>query len=109
MTKILNENNINFIREKSFDSCRFPDTNYPAKFDFFVNNKYVIEFDGQQHFEKNIYNGSWDIKKVHSRDEYKNQWCFDNNIPIIRIPYTQLSKLSLQDLILETSQFILKG
>ena len=108
ITKILNENNINFIREKSFDSCRFPDTNYPAKFDFFVNNKYVIEFDGQQHFEKNIYNGSWDIKKVYSRDEYKNQWCFDNNIPIIRIPYTQLSKLKLQDLMLETSQFIVK-
>ena len=36
----------------------------------------------------------------------KNQWCKDNNIPLIRIPYTHLNNLCIEDLILETSKFI---
>jgi hypothetical protein len=35
----------------------------------------------------------------------KNQWCKENNIPLIRIPYTHLKDLSIEDLILETSKF----
>lgn len=38
----------------------------------------------------------------------KNEYCFKNNIPIIRIPYTHYSELELKDLLLETSQFIIK-
>jgi len=37
----------------------------------------------------------------------KNQWCKENNIPLIRIPYTHLQDLCLEDLQLETSQFII--
>jgi len=37
----------------------------------------------------------------------KNQWCKNNNIPLIRIPYTHLEDLRLEDLLLETSQFII--
>ena len=29
---------------------------------------------------------------------YKNQWCKDNDIPIIRIPYTKLKTLNIDDL-----------
>ena len=39
------------------------------------------------------------------RDKAKNDWCKANNIPIIRIPYTIFSSLSLQDLLLETSKY----
>ena len=45
--EILLANKISFIQEKSFDDCRFPDTNRLARFDFFVENKYLIEFDGR--------------------------------------------------------------
>ena len=34
---ILINNQILFIKEKSFDDCRFPDTNRLARFDFYVN------------------------------------------------------------------------
>jgi len=37
----------------------------------------------------------------------KNQWCKNNNIPLIRIPYTHLQNLCLEDLQLETSKFII--
>ena len=71
-------------------------------------DKYLIEFDGIQHFDEsksNFYGKSSEIKE---RDQYKNQWCEDNNIPLIRIPYTHLPKLELKDLLLESSTFIVK-
>jgi hypothetical protein len=46
---LLTENNIPFEREKRFASCK--DKTY-LPFDFFVDNKYLIEFDGMQHFEE---------------------------------------------------------
>ena len=44
---------------------------------------------------------------IQERDTYKNQWCKENNIPLIRIPYTHLNDLCLEDLLLETSKFII--
>ena len=57
------------------------------------------------------YNTTWNNKenflKTQERDALKNQWCKDNNIPLIRIPYTHLQNLCLEDLQLETSKFII--
>ena len=106
ISKILRSANIPFEKEKTFDSCRFPKTNYHGRFDFYVNNHYLIEYDGIQHF--GVPN-KWDkyetTEERKERDEYKTQWCKENNIPLIRIPYTALSTLSLSDLQLETSQY----
>lgn len=109
ISNILAANNIEFYGQKNFSTCRFPDTKELAKFDFFINNQYLIEYDGEQHFHST---GGWNtkehFKKVKQRDAYKNQWCKENNIPLIRIPYTHLDKLCLEDLLLETSQFVVK-
>lgn len=43
------------------------------------------------------------------RDNIKKEYCKKNNIPLIIIPYTQLEKLSLNDLLVETSTFLYKG
>ena len=97
--KLLSENNIPFETQKTFESCRFPDTNAYAKFDFYVNKQYLIEFDGQQHFSNsssNFFNVSFDYIKQH--DEYKNKWCKENNIPLIRIPYYKIQSLTIDDL-----------
>lgn len=104
---ILNEHQILFKTQKAFESCRFDDTGALARFDFYIDEKYLIEFDGIQHFEYK--NSGWDteehFKKTQKHDEYKNQWCKDNNIPLIRIPYTKLDTLCIEDLMLETTQF----
>lgn len=93
--QVLQENNIIFEKEKTFEHCRFPDTNALAKFDFFINGK-LIEFDGKQHYE---YVGGYftleDFYKLQQRDLFKNQWCKDNNIELIRIPYYDEEKISL--------------
>ena len=98
---LLNQAHLPFEKEKTFQTCRFPDTGGLARFDFYVNNSYLIEYDGIQHFEptfnqfnENVFN----ITKTH--DEFKDKWCKQNNIPLIRISYQQLKNLKLEDLII---------
>ena len=104
---LLNNNNIFFESQKVFQDCKFEDTNYLAKFDFYINNQYIIEFDGFQHFEIGGWNDEEHFKKVQEHDEIKNKYCKDHNIPLIRIPYIHINDLCLEDLLLETSQFII--
>lgn len=98
---LLQENQISYQKEKNFSELPF------LRFDFYVENKYIIEFDGIQHFQtKNNY---WDteehLQKTQNNDKIKNQWCKENNIPLIRIPYTHLSELNIKDLLLETTKW----
>ena len=109
--KILQENNIDFEMEKRFDDCRLPDTDSQAKFDFFIvydNKQYIIEYDGKQHFvDTSNHHHFAPLTYIQQHDAYKNNWCKQKNIPIIRIPYTHLSKICLQDLLLETTTFLI--
>lgn len=102
ITKILTDANIPFQTQKTFENCRFPDTNALAKYDFFVNNEYLIEYDGEQHFFYN--NNGWaneeKYKKTKEHDEYKTKWCKENNIPLIRISYEKYETLNINDLLL---------
>lgn len=78
-------------------------------FDFGVFNNgtllYLIEYDGIQHFNKNHSFCEGGFEKTCENDEKKNKYCFDNNIPLIRIPYD--SKYIINDLKLETTRFLL--
>lgn len=104
---LLKSKDINYQTQKTFEDCRFMDTNALAKFDFYIDNTYLIEYDGIQHFKyKNTdWNTEEKFQKTQEHDKYKNQWCKENNIPLIRIPYTKLNTLCIEDLMLETTQF----
>lgn len=116
--QLLLANNIDYAKEYLVQ-VRKQDIyqHHKARFDFaiFSNNKlqYFIEFDGSQHFKENIRNNGlgWHTEesynKTYERDMLKNQWCKENNIPLIRIPYTHLSQLCIEDLQLNTSTFII--
>ena len=76
--------------------------------DFYIDNKYIIEFDGVQHFRyynNNGWNNKKNFEKTRERDLIKNKYCFDNNIPLIRIPYD--ADYTIDDLKLETTRFLL--
>ena len=106
ISRILRDNNISFETQKKFDDCRNPKTNNQFKFDFYINNNYIIEYDGIQHFKEwTLSNNTLEERKKY--DELKNQYCKENNIPIIRIPYTRFKELCLQDLLLETSKYLI--
>lgn len=82
----LEHNNIDYIFQKRFDDCR--DVN-PLPFDFFIPkyNK-LIEYDDLQHYKSIDYFGGEDaflLRRWH--DNIKDQYCDDNNIPLLRIKY----------------------
>lgn len=105
---ILKTNNIIYETQKMFDDCRFLESNRRAMFDFYVDNSYIIEYDGNLHFIEGIKSG-WNNMEHYlstkSHDEFKNEYCRLKNIPLIRIPYTRYDELCLEDLLLETSKF----
>lgn len=106
--QILTINNIIYQNQKSYSDCCSPSTGRVLRFDFYVNNNYLIEYDGILHFktENRGWNSQELLEKTQLHDKIKNQYCLEHNIPLIRIPYTHLSKLCLEDLLLETSQFV---
>lgn len=97
---LLKNNQINYIKEKTFPDLR------RQRFDFYINEEYLIEYDGIQHFE---ITGGWgteeSLKRTQQHDLDKNNFCKSNNIPLIRIPYTHLKELCLNDLLLETTKY----
>lgn len=100
IAKILSDNKIPFVREKTFETCKDKKL---LPFDFYVNDTYLIEYDGIQHYNENtLYYSESTIQ----HDKYKTQWCKENNIPLIRIPYTQFNNLNLSDLKIETTKFL---
>ena len=108
---ILNNNNINFIREKTFPTLKNPKTQRPLRCDFYINNTYIIEVDGSQHFKETTGNfkEKYSLNEIQYLDNIKNIWCKKNNIPIIRIPYYEIIKnnITIKDLLIETSKFLL--
>lgn len=105
IAQLLIENNIDFKREVTFPDLIYEGTNGKLRFDFFVEDKYIIEFDGKQHFEEIKYFKSTDLKETQKRDEIKNTYCHHHGIPIIRIPYWHQKDLCIEDLLLETTTF----
>ena len=90
--EFLDENKINYIREKKFDTCK----NIKClPFDFYLpDHNICIEYDGQHHFNiVSIYGGEDCLKKTQMNDNIKTNWCSENNIKLIRIPYIKKNKI----------------
>lgn len=102
IAKLLLENNIPFEREVSL--FRFAN-NKPAYFDFFIDKKYLIEYDGETHYRYNLHgwHNEEQLKAQQERNMIKTQWCKEHNIPLIRIPYTKYETLCIEDLLLRES------
>lgn len=87
---ILKELNVNYECQKIFKGCTTGIKNSYLKFDFYIQDfNLIIEYDGIQHFKPIDWFGgksSFDAQK--QRDDIKNRFAHDNNILIIRIPYT---------------------
>lgn len=77
-------------------------------FDFYVDDSYFIEFDGEQHFSYRTigWNDKNNFLNNHKRDLIKNQYCFDYEIPLIRIPYNK--QFDEFDLMVGSSRFVFK-
>lgn len=97
IARILNENKILYKKEFSFSDLRYKNL---LKYDFAIldsnqNVSRLIEFDGIQHIDKN---DPWYSEELAIRDNLKNQYAIDHNIPLVRIPYNKKDSVNINDL-----------
>ena len=106
---LLRNNNITYIKEKTFDTCIYPETQTKLRFDFYLPDyNILIEYNGEQHYKTNEH--GWNTKealeKTQLRDKYKKQWCKDNNILLIIIPYTDYNLFTVNSLLGKEEKYI---
>lgn len=87
--KVLERKNIDFIPQFRFKGCKYKKT---LPFDFYLpKNNLCIEYDGEFHYkEKSIGN---DLKLQQKRDKIKNEYCKENKIKLLRIPYWEFDNI----------------
>ena len=95
----LEENKIPYGSEVKFKGLYYKSAKKPLRFDFAIldpdgSTKLLIEYDGEQHFvAKDFFGGEKGLKRTQARDTLKNNYCLENNIPLIRIPYTNYNDI----------------
>lgn len=111
--KILKENRFEYIKEYSFSDLINPETNKLLRYDFAIKQNNIIikliEFDGEQHIS--AARGTWQkhepLEKIQKRDQIKNKYALQHNIPLIRIPYWERDNITL-DMILGDQYLVTK-
>lgn len=89
ISNFLDENYINYIAEYRFMDCR---DIKPLPFDFYLPEyNCCIEFDGEQHFRAAFGQEAFESTQIH--DKIKNEYCSNNCIKLIRIPYTEINNI----------------
>ena len=88
IVKILKDNNIDYQREYKFSDLG------NLRYDFYLPNyNRLIEFDGKQHFQDT---GWGNFDGTQKRDQIKNDYAKTHNIQLVRIPYWERDKLTLE-------------
>ena len=87
ISKYLDDNYINYKTQYTFKGCK---QKRKLPFDFYLPKlNIVIEYQGVQHYEPVEHFGGvkdFNLRKI--RDDVKEKYCKQNNIRIIKIPYT---------------------
>lgn len=86
------KNNINYVAQKTFDDCK---DKYVLPFDFYLPDyNAVCEVQGKQHYEPvEYFGGQKQFEYVKRHDKIKYNYCKDNNIDIIYVPYWNLENI----------------
>lgn len=88
----LDDNNILYIIQYKFEDCKFKRV---LPFDFYLPDYNIcIEYDGELHYKIKKNRGGFDgfVNGI-IRDTIKNEYCKNNNIKLIRIPYWKFDEI----------------
>jgi len=94
--QLLLKNNIPFKTQKVYDDLISP-KHYKLKYDFLINNQFLLEFDGTQHFEETD-RGNTTLEERQIYDKIKDEYAKSHNIPLKRIPYWDYDKITLENI-----------
>lgn len=87
--QLLKQSGIKFQREKTFSDLKGGSFRY----DFYLPSRQcIIEVDGQYHWKP--IRGRSALLKQQEHDRIKNSYCLAHNIPLYRIPYWEMDKIS---------------
>jgi hypothetical protein len=94
----LENNNIVFEKEYKFEDLK---DIYYLRFDFAIFEdeektklKCLIEYDGMQHFKWiKTFQTKMEFELQQEHDKIKNNYCIQNNIKLIRIPYYEFDNI----------------
>jgi len=121
--KYLENKNISFLPQKDFSNLKGVGGN-PLKFDFAIFNdilktdlNFLLEYDGEFHYilikykneTRKVAEKRFEKQKYH--DKRKNEYCKNNNIKLIRIPYWEFDNIEeiLDKELFNLDKFIGKG
>jgi len=77
--------------EYKFNDCK---NIKPLPFDFYVNNLFLIEYDGEQHFKPiTFFGGNEGLIMRQCNDKIKTNYCRKNDIGLLRISYKQIDNI----------------
>lgn len=93
--KLLNEHSIPYDSETKFKGCKKPTTGHHLPFDIYLEElNTVIEYDGIQHFKSiEYFGGDKRFNETRLNDSIKDDFCKENKINIIRIPYNKTNDI----------------
>lgn len=92
----LKENNKNYINQKKFSNCK---NIHQLPFDFYLPEyNLCIEYDGELHFNLPCWNKNKEkmkliFEKTKINDKIKDEYCKNNNIHLLRIPYWDFNNI----------------
>lgn len=102
--QILDENNIEYKQQYTFPDLKGEDL---LRFDFAIFEKSklkcLIEYQGEQHYRKAGYDTDARFETRQRYDKMKKDYCKNNNIPLIYIPYFEYDILNIDYLKKEIS------
>lgn len=82
-----------FFSQYKFSECRYKKE---LPFDFYIpSKKLLIEYQGQQHYDKNSYYSKKNNNyiKIKKRDKIKKDFCKNNNFTLLEISYKNFQKI----------------
>lgn len=93
---LLNQENIKFVREKSFSDLKQGLFRYDFYLPYVDGGPALIEYNGEQHYHyiRRFFRKNADFMKVQEHDRRKISYALANDIKIYIIPYWELPKIT---------------
>jgi len=87
--KILDKKNITYIKQKTFNDCRNPLTNWKLFYDFYLPQcNILLEYNGKQHYRCiDYWNHGNTLESQQYRDFIKQQYAINNGYKFLVIKY----------------------
>ena len=91
--QFLISNRIDYIREKRFKDCR--SNKKPMPFDYYIPSMNLcIEYQGIQHYKPiELFGGEKQLRQQQINDNFKREFCKNNNIKLLEIPYWEYDNI----------------